>query len=245
MTQESNDRVWQSADLVQHFLAGVRAAIPLAKEQIEVMLRLLEAIGRPVERFLDLGCGDGVLGSAILQAFPDARGVFADFSEPMLQAARQRLAGKAAQIQVIQADFGAPGWAAALGDQRFDAVVSGFAIHHQPDVRKRELYNEMFGLLNSGGMFLNVEHVASASAWLSEQHDQNFIDSLCSFHQRQGSALSREEVAREYYYRQDKVANILTPIEEQCRWLREVGFADVDCYMKIFEIAVFGGRRRA
>ncbi|HMQ52517.1 MAG TPA: class I SAM-dependent methyltransferase, partial [Anaerolineae bacterium] len=33
--------------------------------------------------------------------------------------------------------------------------------------------------------------------------------------------------------------------ETQCAWLRQLGFADVDCYFKIFELAVFGGRRPA
>ena len=38
-------------------------------------------------------------------------------------------------------------------------------------------------------------------------------------------------------------ANILAPVEVQCQWLREIGFTDVDCYLKMFEVAVFGGRR--
>lgn len=55
--------------------------------------------------------------------------------------------------------------------------------------------------------------------------------------------MSRSEVAETYYYRPDKAAKILTPVELQCQWLREIGFADVDCYLKILELAVFGGRR--
>jgi tRNA (cmo5U34)-methyltransferase len=33
------------------------------------------------------------------------------------------------------------------------------------------------------------------------------------------------------------------PVERQCEWLRDVGYADVDCFFKVFELAVFGGRR--
>ena len=43
--------------------------------------------------------------------------------------------------------------------------------------------------------------------------------------------------------RADKAANILAPVDDQCRWLREIGFADVDCYFKAFELALFGGRK--
>jgi len=53
----------------------------------------------------------------------------------------------------------------------------------------------------------------------------------------------REEVAQTYYSRTDKTANLLAPVESQCQWLREIGYRDVDCYMKIFELALFGARR--
>ena len=33
------------------------------------------------------------------------------------------------------------------------------------------------------------------------------------------------------------------PSKQQCAWLRDIGFTDVDCYLKVFELAVFGGRR--
>ena len=69
------------------------------------------------------------------------------------------------------------------------------------------------------------------------------IDSLHAFHSRQGSPKTREQVADEFVHRPDKAANILAPVETQCEWLRACGFADVDCYFKVFELAVFGGRR--
>src|SRR5579871_2050805 len=85
------DEVWKASTVVAKYLEGVRGAIPLAQEQIDVMLRLLDACGRPIRRFLDLGCGDGVLSDAILRRYPDAEAVLADFSAPMLEAARERL----------------------------------------------------------------------------------------------------------------------------------------------------------
>ena len=36
-------------------------------------------------------------------------------------------------------------------------------------------------------------------------------------------------------------SNILATVEKQCDWLLEIGFQEVDCYMKIFELALFGG----
>ena len=116
---------------------------------------------------------------------------------------------------------------------------SGYSIHHQPDARKREIYAEIFRLLRSGGIFIKVEHVSSPSQWIAAVNDDLFIDHL----HRRSQHMSRREVAETYYYRPDKAANILAPVELQCQWLRETGFADVDCYLKVFELAVFGGRR--
>ncbi len=36
---------------------------------------------------------------------------------------------------------------------------------------------------------------------------------------------------------------ILAPLDDQCQWLREIGYIDVDCFFKAFELAIFGGRK--
>ncbi len=234
------DEVWKESSLAATYLEGVRAAIPLAQEQIDVMLRLIAACGRPIRRVLDLGCGDGVLAGAILDRHPEADAVLADFSEPMLDAARKRLAARHGTARFVKTDYGDAGWVSAVRDfGPFDAVVSGYSIHHQPDCRKREVYAEIFRLMEPGGIFLNVEHVSSPSEWITSLNDELFVDYLHRFHREK----SRSEVAATYYHRPDKSANILAPMESQCQWLREVGFHDVDCFLKIFELAVFGGRK--
>src|SRR5262249_38162711 len=139
-------------------------------------------------------------------------------------------------IHLVNVDYGLAGWVASVaGFAPFDAVVSGYSIHHQPDARKREIYSEIFGLLTPGGMFINVEHVSSATPWVESVYDVLFIAHLHRFH----SDADRSELARNYYHRPDKAANILAPVELQCQWLRESGYTDVDCYLKIFELAVF------
>jgi tRNA (cmo5U34)-methyltransferase len=237
---ERSDEVWKAPSLAAAYLEGVRASIPLAQEQIDMMLRLIEACGQPVQSFLDLGCGDGVLSAAIVERFPQAEGVLLDFSEPMLDAAKKRFANQTARLQFAYVDYGLPFWTQSADHRSpYDAIVSGYSIHHQPDTRKREIYAEIFRLLRPGGIFINVEHVSSPTKWVAGVNDELFIDYL-----RRGSPqMSRSEVAERYYYRPDKAANILAPVELQCQWLRENGFADVDCYLKILELAVFGGRR--
>lgn len=237
-----NATVWQSDELVKKWLGGVRSATPLQRERLDVMLRLLAANGRPIARFLDLGCGDGMLGATILSHWPNARGVFLDFSEGMLAAAREKLAGGGHEFMLV--DYGDRAWTAqAAAGGAYDTIVSGFSIHHQPDRRKREIYREIYDLIAPGGMFINIEHVASATAWGSARFDEDFVDALFAYHQASGSTQTRQALADEFYNRPDKAANILAPVETQLNWLREIGFADVDCYSKHFELCLIGGRK--
>jgi ubiquinone/menaquinone biosynthesis C-methylase UbiE len=237
---ERTDQVWKTRVAAATYLEGIRGAFPLALEQIDVMLRLIAACGRPVRRVLDLGCGDGILAAAILERLPQVEVVLADFSEPMLEAARKRFSAAGASVHYVLADYGVPSWTGSVAEWApYDAIVSGFSIHHQPDGRKFAVYREIFGLLDPGGIFVNMEHVSSPTDWLRGLQDETFIDSLHRHH----ADRSREDVARFYFGRPDKDANILASVEQQCAWLRDIGFTDADCYLKLFELAVFGGRR--
>lgn len=197
-----------------------------------------------MERFLDLGCGDGILGHAVLDHYPQAEGVFLDFSEPMLEAAKERLESFNDQLAFIVEDYGNPNWVTQVqGHVPFDLIISGFSIHHQPDARKPAIYQEIYDLLKPGGLFLNLEHVASSTQWVEHRFDDLMVDALFAHHLANGGGKTREEVAQTHYYRPDKAANILAPVQVQCDWLRSIGFIHVDCYFKIFELALFGGVR--
>jgi tRNA (cmo5U34)-methyltransferase len=240
-----SDEVWREGPVVRRYLDGIRGGIPLAAEQIDMVLRLVRSARPAMRRFLDLGCGDGVLGEALLDAHPHSSGVFLDFSELMIEAARRKIEGAGrSRNAFVLADYGDRRWK-ELPElaTSFDVVVSGFSIHHQVDERKRELYAEILELLEPGGLFLNLEHVASRSPWGEALFDEYFIDAIFSYHTRMGAGKSRQEVADAYVHRADKAANILAPVEDQCAWLRELGYEEVDCYFKTFELALFGGRR--
>jgi ubiquinone/menaquinone biosynthesis C-methylase UbiE len=242
MTQPG--QAWKNERTVRAYLEGIRGAIPLAAEQIDVMLRMISRSRGPHERFLDLGCGGGPLTLALLDRFPQAHVMLVDYSDPMLAEARERLAPFGEQCSMVTADLGLASWVSEAGaNGPFDAIVSGFAIHHLTDERKRALYEEIFALLREGAFFINVEHVSSPSAWLTEAFDDTLIDSFYAYQQSLGSGKSRDDVASEYVHRPDKEENILASVEEQCGWLREIGYQDVDCYFKLFELAVFGGRK--
>jgi ubiquinone/menaquinone biosynthesis C-methylase UbiE len=191
---------------------------------------------------VDLGAGDAILLAAALEAFPQSSGVALDFSPLMLDHARQRLHHFGARAEVVECDIGSPQWRQNL-QGKFDAVISGFAIHHLPHERKRALYEEIYQLLPTGGVFINCEHVASATPALEKLHDESMAENLWRRRRERSEQVTLEQVHREFLERPDRAANILAAVEEQCGWLRAIGFHDVDCFWKHFELAMFGGFR--
>lgn len=237
------DEVWKLPAIVDRFLS-YRAAIPLAQEQIGVMMSILKSRTQAVENFMDLGCGDGILGAAILGEYPSSRGVLVDFSEPMLEQARGQLKEYSDQLTFLNLDYGDAAWVNRMQTQGlFDAIVSGYSIHHQPDARKRPIYEEIFSLLKPGGWFINIEHIASESQLAVELFNNHIIEARYAIEQKNGGRKTKQEIADIYMNRPDKNANILLSVDTQCDWLREIGYAEVDCYFRIYELAVFGGRR--
>jgi tRNA (cmo5U34)-methyltransferase len=177
---------------------------------------LLEFIPPTTRRVLDLGTGDGRLLALVKREHPNPEAVAIDFSPAMLEAAKKRFAGDSS-VAVVAHNLDNP--LPDLG--KFDAVISCFAIHHVVHERKRALYSEIHALLNAGGVFCNLEHVASPTPGLHEQ----FLRGI-------GFTLGTEDPS-----------NKLLDVETQLQWLREIGFVEVDCHWKWRELALLAGKR--
>ena len=204
--------LWTSTEHALDYL-GRADSIP---HRVEGESTLLEFIPPTAKHTLDLGTGDGRLLALVKLDHPDVKAMAVDFSPAMLEAARRRFADDRS-VTVVAHNLEDP--LPELGS--FDAVVSSFAIHHLIDERKRALYAEIYACLAPGGVFCNLEHVASSTPELHEEF-------LC----RIGCTLETEDPS-----------NKLLDLETQLRWLREIGFSDVDCHWKWRELALRTGRR--
>ena len=164
-------------------------------------------------RVLDLGCGDGRLAALVLAAAPQSTVTCVDMSPPMLEAVASRFTGDA-RVHVVAHDF----------EERlpftgpFDAVVSSLAIHHVTDARKQTLYAEIAGLLSPGGVFENLEIVASPTRAL---HDRWRVE--------MGAC--------------DDPSDILRDMPSQLAWMEAAGLRDVDCIWKWRSLALLRGQR--
>ncbi len=194
----------------EHALAFLGRADTLP-HRAEANVALLDEIPPTARRVLDLGTGDGRVLELVLARCSEAEGVAVDLSEAMLGQFRKRFAGRAS-VESYQHDFSEP--LPSLG--RFDAVVSSLAIHHVEHPRKRALYAEVFAMLAPGGVFCNLDHVASPT----ERRHRQFLAAI---------DMKPED---------EDPSNKLLDVETQLAWLREIGFADVDCAWKWREIAL-------
>lgn len=226
---------------IKDFFRRERGAIPGANLQLEIIAKLISVCCPSPSRILDLGCGDGILGRMLLAEHPSAHTVFADFSEPMLAKVGQKV-GANIKATVLQIDFATPDWTKSVETETpFDIIVSGFAIHHQTDDRKKALYTEIYDLLNEGGIFLNLDQVSSATSAISDIFDSFFLDNIRRSFPDSDQNEIMDQIEKAYY--EDKKENIPAPVEKQCQWLRGIGFQEVDCFFKAFELALFGGKK--
>jgi len=170
---------------------------------------LLEALPKRIDRFLDLGTGDGRMLALVRGRFPDAEAVGLDSSEPMLARAAERFGGDSL-VELRLHDLVHP----LTESGPFDAVVSGLAIHHLEDPRKQQLFAEIRSLLARGGVFANLDLVTAASQGLHERF--------------------RHEIGRA----EDDPSDRLADLSDQLGWLRDAGFTEVDCHFKWLELAL-------
>jgi tRNA (cmo5U34)-methyltransferase len=182
---------------------------------------LLEQIPVTAKRVLDLGTGSGRLLKMLKARGPNIMGIGHDISPTMLKIAGDNFALDKS-IKVIEHDLNNSLLFLRSDVGTFDVIVTSLAIHHLSHERKRSIYEEVFSLLNHGGIFCNLEHVDSPTANLHEHFLSCIGDKIASF--------AREEHS-----------DRLLSLETQLNWLRQLGFVDVDCYWKWLELALIIG----
>ena len=191
------DTRWQDAATVRWYLDSVRGAIPFAAEHVAVMLQMLANSRLPVRRFLDLGAGDGFLSAVLLAHYPAAEAMLVDFSPPMLEAAKARLASLTSQPTMIAADLATPAWREAVAAYApFDAIVSSFAIHHLPKTSANAPSTASCSSCSTpGGTFAHIEHVAPEAPWIARAFDEAMIDAIWEYGRRSEQAMTRADAA--------------------------------------------------
>lgn len=110
---------------------------------------------------LDIGFGTGTLAGQLYQQGCDVFGQ--DFSSRMIQLAQEKMP----RAQLYQGDFSL-GLVQALKQQRYDAIIATYALHHLTDEQKVAFLQELLPLLQDNGC-IYVGDVAFATRAQLEQ----------------------------------------------------------------------------
>ena len=106
-----------------------------------VFNRILASSGKKI---LDIGFGTGTLSSKLYE-----NGCFVfgqDFSEKMIEIAKERMP----KAKLYQGDF-SKGLAKELTEEKYDAIIATYSLHHLADEQKVDFINGLLPLLNDGG----------------------------------------------------------------------------------------------
>jgi SAM-dependent methyltransferase len=166
---------WHSTDYVSGWITHDFARDPERRPLLQQMLSSAPFPPDAELKVLDVGAGYGVVTEEVLKAFPHAHVTLQDYSQPMLDQARQRLAGRSAQLFYVLCDLFDPSWPQHVGGP-FDLAVSAIALHNlgNPD-KIFACYRAIHDLLGEGGCFLNCDRfVDGVERHMAELRDAGF-----------------------------------------------------------------------
>jgi tRNA (cmo5U34)-methyltransferase len=153
----SSPHDWHSTEYVAEWIAHDVQRDPERRPRLRQMLAMAPFPHEAPLAVLDVGAGYGAVTEELLQLFPQARVTLQDYSEPMLGAARARLAPRAPQLRYVMCDLTDPGWPQAVGGP-FDLAVSAICLHNLRDEATIfACYRAIHDLLRPGGWFLDYD----------------------------------------------------------------------------------------
>jgi ubiquinone/menaquinone biosynthesis C-methylase UbiE len=191
-------------------------------------------------RVLDLGTGTGVPTQRVLQDFPRASVVCVDKSAEMMEIGCAKLAEYGGRVRFLQADLEDPTWNNGL-PEKFDAIVSALAFNLLTDGAKQRLFAQCYEMLEPRGCLVFSDRLRAAD----EAVDRFYLDQWMGFIMRQTREVLGKEVTLETVTARqrslDEAAGVKSAtLEDILAWLKQAGFAQVECYWKYFQWAVFG-----
>ncbi len=188
--------------------------IPGHKELHEKMMEIISDRNKikRIMKFLDLGIGTGLTAEKIFKLIPKAKLFAVDFSKKMLDGARMKL--KSYDVEYILGDYSKIGFGKDL-----DLVVSVIGMHHQNTEGKKKVFKKVYASLQKGGIFILGDLFTTND---KEQHAYNDAKHFTFMVQNAKDEKSLKEWAHHH-----KFLNDPAHIEDEMRWLKNVGFKKV------------------
>src|SRR5690348_648539 len=137
-TADTNAAIWKSDRGVSYWVATAEERERKRGEQRRLLAELLPFDGDEPFTVVDLGAGTGAATRAVLERYPRARALLAEYSPQMTAEGTRALGDLAGRFEYVEFDLSGGPWPEAI-PARVDAVITSMCVHHLPDRRKKEL----------------------------------------------------------------------------------------------------------
>jgi ubiquinone/menaquinone biosynthesis C-methylase UbiE len=148
---------WHSQEYVDQW---IKLDVTRDNERRPVLRKMLDLApfsGQAVINVVDIGAGYGILSEEVMKAFPHARLTLLDYSEPMAEHARKRLASQGIAVSYLMTDLCDPAWSTKVGGP-FELAVSALAVHNlERESLIKACYRSIRRVLRPGGFFLDYD----------------------------------------------------------------------------------------
>jgi tRNA (cmo5U34)-methyltransferase len=246
-TAASNDAVWKSELGVSSWAATAPEREAERGAHRRFLAELLAVADDEEFVFVELGAGTGAAARAVLDRYPNARGVLADYSLQMMEQGRRELTAYEGRYTYVELDLLDGHWPVELTDRvgkgsllaagQPAAVITSLCVHHLPDERKKQLFAEILDFLPAGGWYFNYDPVAPPDAAVDEAW-------LRAGDRREpAAAAKRAHRTPEEQRRYENHIRYISGLDLQIGYLRLAGFEGVDVYWKQLDHVIFGGRK--
>jgi tRNA (cmo5U34)-methyltransferase len=241
--KDSYQQSWQGRERAQKYEQRADLVLPKRQEMLSLIVQLIPFERDEPLRVLDLGTGTGVPAQRVLQDFPRANVICVDKSAEMMEIGCAKLAEYGDRVRFVQADVGDSAWNIGL-PEKFDAIVSALAFNLLTDRAKQRLFVQCYEMLEPHGCLVFSDRLRAAD----ETVDRFYLDRWMNFIVCQTWEVLGKEVALETVTTRqrslDEAAGVKSAtLEDILAWLKQAGFAQVECYWKYFQWAVFGASK--
>jgi tRNA (cmo5U34)-methyltransferase len=223
------------------YRAIAEIAVPRRREMMAVIISLIPFASDASFRIVEIGSGEGLLASALLERFPHATLLALDGSESMREATKEATERFGDRVQVLAFDLATLDWWDLM--RGAGVVVSSLCLHHLNDAKKRYLYRAVAERLSRGGALLITDLVEpvhpSARRVAADAWDAAAAEQAAAL--GEPDRFSRFVAAKWNHYRFPDPADRPSALFHQLVWLKHAGFASVDCFWMFAGHAIFGG----
>ncbi|HEY8692342.1 MAG TPA: class I SAM-dependent methyltransferase [Chloroflexota bacterium] len=233
---DTNEAVWKDEANIKRWAAEAAGREAKRAEPMRIMAALLPFEDDEEFTIVDLAAGTGMAARAIMDRYPKAHAVLADYSPAMMDEGSKALAAYEGRYRYVEFDLLQSRWPDGI-PLLMDSAVTSQAVHHLPDERKDSLFREVFERLRPGGWYVNYEPVKGPNLpveYTWQRLNDRFDAGLVYKRTHRGP---QEEAQHENHVR------YMVDLDRQMSFFRAAGYEAVDVYWKQLDYVVCAGRK--